>query len=175
MRDDFSLGDLTDRITELEEETAKGMEGGKDAANKKMGQEDFVPKALPPFPELRYLNLAYNQVGEQDKFIVTVSAWLVLCCLNFLDVPLVELMYIVFAPMTDESCCRCFRPLSLNSCDISQAVITFFCSFILPCLFVHSIFFFIRILSNFSSLKALTLLVHAVVVFWCFRKPPRHF
>ena len=83
MRDDFSLGDLTDRITELEEETAKGMEGGKDAANKKTGQEDFVPKALPPFPELRYLNLAHNQVGEQDKFIiVSVSAWCVLSCLK---------------------------------------------------------------------------------------------
>ena len=82
MRDDFSLGDLTDRITELEEETAKGMEGGKDAANKKTGQEDFVPKALPPFPELRYLNLAYNQVGERDKFIISVSAWLVLSCLK---------------------------------------------------------------------------------------------
>ena len=84
MRDDFSLGDLTDRITELEEETAKGMEGGKDAANKKTGQEDFVPKALPPFPELRYLNLAYNQVGERDKFIISVSACLVLSCLKAL-------------------------------------------------------------------------------------------
>ena len=124
MRDDFSLGDLTDRITELEEETAKGMEGGKDAANKKMGQEDFVPKALPPFPELRYLNLAYNQVGEQDKFIVTVSAWFVLCCLNFLDVPLVEFMYLVFSRMPGESYCRCFRPLLLNSCEQDTFIVS---------------------------------------------------
>lgn len=64
MKDDFSLGDLTDRITELEQEAAN------ETADKK-AQEDFVPKVLPPFPELRYLNLAHNQVGKWD-FLVLV-------------------------------------------------------------------------------------------------------
>ena len=70
--DDFSLGDLTDRITELEEETAKGLEAADKPSERKPVQEDYVPRAFPPFPELRYLNLAHNQVSCKGLIIVII-------------------------------------------------------------------------------------------------------
>ncbi|XP_076453924.1 X-ray radiation resistance-associated protein 1-like [Babylonia areolata] len=72
LKDDFSLGELTERITELEEETAKVMDNDPDS--EKIAMEDYVPKALPPFPELRYLNLAHNQIQEEDA-VLAVAAW----------------------------------------------------------------------------------------------------
>ncbi|KAL8600018.1 hypothetical protein ACOMHN_057787 [Nucella lapillus] len=75
LKDDFSLGELGDRITELEEETAKVMDAAdREADASKTGLDDYVPKALPPFPELRYLNIAHNQIREEDA-LLAVAAW----------------------------------------------------------------------------------------------------
>ncbi|XP_070173868.1 X-ray radiation resistance-associated protein 1-like isoform X2 [Littorina saxatilis] len=74
MKDDFSLGGLEDRITELEEETEKGIGPGIDPVTGKPVQGDYVPKALPPFPELRYLNLANNRIREEDA-LLAVAVW----------------------------------------------------------------------------------------------------
>jgi hypothetical protein len=62
MNEDFSLGDLGDRITELEEETAQETQ---EPAQEKESVSDF--KSMPPFAELQYLNLAHNQVWKNKK------------------------------------------------------------------------------------------------------------
>ncbi|CAC5372085.1 X-ray radiation resistance-associated protein 1 [Mytilus coruscus] len=87
--EDFSksLADLdidTDLPTELETEFLA--DGSKNPIVDKFGQEPKGPP-LPPFPELRYLNLSYNLIAEEEA-LLSIAAWPMLSELLIANNPL---------------------------------------------------------------------------------------
>ncbi|RUS78772.1 hypothetical protein EGW08_013456, partial [Elysia chlorotica] len=76
MIDDFGESDLTARIDELK----------LDEQEVTVAEPPPVPK-LPPFPELRYLNLADNKICEEDA-LLAVAAWPMLLELDIQGNPL---------------------------------------------------------------------------------------
>ncbi|CAG2241615.1 X-ray radiation resistance-associated protein 1 [Mytilus edulis] len=87
--EDFSktLADLdidTDLPTELETEFSA--DGSKNPIVDKFGQDPKGPP-LPPFPELRYLNLSYNLIAEEEA-LLSIAAWPMLSELLIANNPL---------------------------------------------------------------------------------------
>ncbi|XP_035827301.1 X-ray radiation resistance-associated protein 1 isoform X2 [Aplysia californica] len=80
LAEDFTSGDLSARIQDLDLETSRGEEVTAAVPEKSEPQ-------MPPFPELRYLNLSYNKICEEDA-LLAVAAWPMLMELDIYQNPL---------------------------------------------------------------------------------------
>ncbi|XP_059163984.1 X-ray radiation resistance-associated protein 1-like isoform X2 [Physella acuta] len=78
LADDFSTADLSARIEEFDEEST---------TSALTPHPELDGPQVPPFPELRYLNLANNNICEEDA-LLAVAAWPLLAELDVYDNPL---------------------------------------------------------------------------------------
>ncbi|GFR71749.1 X-ray radiation resistance-associated protein 1 [Elysia marginata] len=80
LNDDFGAADLTARIDDLNLDQDETL-------TKTAPEQPPPPPKLPPFPELRYLNLADNKICEEDA-LLAVAAWPMLVELDIQGNPL---------------------------------------------------------------------------------------
>lgn len=88
------FGDLSDAIKDLDlhenepmEKDSSRSQPGKVKDKNSMEPPAHLASTLPPFPELAYLNLAHNQIVEEEA-LLAVAAWPMLVELDIHDNPL---------------------------------------------------------------------------------------